>query len=380
MRKKGITKTAIVLAMIIVIIVAGVGVYLLVTRETPPKEKLAVGFTGWSETDDWAVSFQHFAELYCADIGLESYYADPEWDPAVQVDILQHFLDIPVDMLVFPAIDMVSARGVVAEAKDMGIPTVCVNADLNSSDVAFSIYMDNYGMAYELGKKAVEMVLQERGEVSGIIFESLVPFEWAFGEDRRDGFEKAFENYTDVEFISIESPDSVEISKEKSTSSINALGETPICVYAASGGNSYGLQKALEDLGLLYPNGDERHIPFMSFDANLANLYALRDKYVDYINMQPVHFYEPLGIYYAKKIVEEGLDCLPEVGTIVTADDVDLGGFYHKGINPWADPMWAPAKVVMRYGHKSLDTVGRIISYDDWDDPTLWYWLLRATE
>jgi ABC-type sugar transport system substrate-binding protein len=380
MREKGVTKIVIVIAIIVVIIVASVGVYLFATREAPQKEKLIVGFTGWAETNDWALSFRHFAELYCEDIGLETRYGDPEWNPAVQADILGHFLDVPVDMLVFPAIDMVSARGVVTRAKDAGIPSVCVNADLDSPDVAFSIYMDNYGMAYELGKKAVEMLLEQNGEVSGTVFEALVPLEWAFGEDRRDGFEKAFENYPNVEFVSIESPDSEEVSKERSTSAIGALAEPPICVYAASGGNSYGLQKALGDLGLLYPYGDESHIPFVAFDANLVNLHSLRDKYIDYINMQPVHFYEPLGIYYAKKIVEEGLDCLPEVGTIVTADDVDLGGKTHEGINPWADPMWAPAKVVMRCGHKSLDTVGRLISHDDWDDPTLWYWLLRATE
>lgn len=377
MRKKGVAPIILIIS-IVIVIVAGVGVYFLTTGEAPSKENLIVGFTGWAETNDWALSFRHFAELYCEDIGLETRYGDPEWDPAAQADILGHFLDVPVDMLVFPAIDMVSARGAVTRAKDMDIPSVCVNADLDSPDVAFSIYMANYDMAYELGEKAVEM-LQERGEVSGIIFESLVPLEWAFGEDRRDGFEKAFEGY-DVEFVSITSPDSEEVSKESSTSSIGALGEAPICVYAASGGNSYGLQKALEDLGLLYPRGDESHIPFVAFDANEVNLYSLRDNYIDYINMQPVHFYEPLGIYYAKKIVEEGLDCLPEVGAVVTANDVDLGGKTHNGINPWADPMWAPAKVVMRFGHKSLDTVGRIISHDDWDDPTLWYWLLRTTE
>ena len=124
----------------------------------------------------------------------------------------------------------------------------------------------------------------------------------------------------------------------------------------------------MKDLGL-----DPTKIFVCCIDAGPEVLDKIRAGEITIAVDQPCPFYNPIAVYYMVKYLEEGESALPKVGTIVTADDIDISGKPHLGTDIWAaKTAWSPAEISERGGHLWFKTNALVITKENADAQYLW--------
>jgi ABC-type sugar transport system substrate-binding protein len=127
--------------------------------------------------------------------------------------------------------------------------------------------------------------------------------------------------------------------------------------------------------------GNEDHVIFGSIDAGPSAIQAIRDRFVDFIVDQPTQYYNALVVHWIMKYLDAEKDpsVLPKTGDSVEADAVDLSSNAeeHVGVDPWAEPLWAPADVVPYEQdeselHPYIKTNHAVINDENVDEPYLW--------
>jgi ABC-type sugar transport system substrate-binding protein len=158
-------------------------------------------------------------------------------------------------------------------------------------------------------------------------------------------------------------------------SAIQSYGK-PDLVISCTGDATLGIVEALKKAYVYAPRGEEGHIPVVGWDASRTMLSLIREGSADLGIDQGNYFYCPMAIYYAKRIIELGKDAaLPKTGTTLTHIDVDIAalGKEHLGLNPWLTPeAWEPGKVVIGFGHPTIECAGMLFDSTNVNDPALW--------
>ena len=102
-------------------------------------------------------------------------------------------------------------------------------------------------------------------------------------------------------------------------------------IYGGNGPMAMGAVGAIEALG---KNPQDYFVA--TIDALPEVLEAIGEGKIDVALDQPCPFYTPLAVYYLVEFLEKGEEALPKPGDIVTAEDVNIEGKIHQGVDIWA--------------------------------------------
>jgi len=330
-----------------------------------------------NQSEAWHVATRIAGDMFAPDLGVELIVLDPNNDPAEQIKMAHDIapqVDGAVIIMVTP-----EARKVAEEFKKAkpNMPVIALDRDAPSEYIDLFIAFGNYEAGVTLGEGVVEGLTEKFGEPRGKVQIVTGDMSSPTARKRRDGCLEVLKKYPKIEVVNIvEATKWVDsVAQEKMMASLEAYGR-PDAVLCNFDGAATGSVNALKSKGWLKPVGDPDHVFIGSLDASTIVLKYMRDGSVDFTIAQPNLFYVPMGMYLAKKVIEEGYEALPKVGIDVEAEDIPIGKIAteHKGINPWKDPFWSPAKVVDRpeMKHPQLLTQGSLVTMENVDKPYFW--------
>jgi ABC-type sugar transport system substrate-binding protein len=323
-------------------------------------------------SNTWEAFFEKSFQWYCEDNGYGWISNQAQGDPATQVSQAVQMIDmVGVDGLIVAAQDKDASRPIVDAADAAGIPVFTCDADIDHPGVKMYIGFSGFRGGQILGEQLVEYLKNEVdpvGKVQGVVLEMLGPLGGASAIDRSEGFHDIIDQYPDVQILQAvgefqEAPAKVEAE------AILLANPNVDAVYSANGPMAVGAVEAMKSLGI-----DPTTVFVATMDANPEVLDRIKSGEIEVCLDQPCPFYNPIAVYYMAKYLEEGDAGLPEVGDIITTDDLKLStGVEHLGSDIWAnDSAWAPAEIKMQNGHLWFQTGAIVVTKENADAGYLW--------
>lgn len=318
----------------------------------------------------WEALFVKSFEWYCEDHGYKCTSMEAGNDPATQITQVRRMVDMGVDGLVIGAVESTALIPAVEYAKEHNVPVITANVDIYSPDVLLYIGFSGFESGKILAEEIVKYLRDEVepiGEVKGTVLEIRGTMGSATGEDRHNGFVSVLDEYPEVRVITVVGDWDMAQAKTAAETVLRAYEVDTI--YGDNGPMAMGAVGAIEALG---KNPQDYFVA--TIDALPEALEAIGEGKIDVALDQPCPFYTPLAVYYLVEFLEKGEEALPKPGDIVTAEDVNIEGKIHQGVDIWAhDEMWAPAPVVeTEYGHPWMQTRGILVTKDNYTLESLW--------
>ena len=163
--------------------------------ESDTGEKIAVVIS--TLNNPWFVVLGDTAEARAEELGYEATVFDSQNDTAKESDHFDNIITGGYAAILFNPTDADGSIANVRKAKDAGIPTFCIDREINSSEVAVTqILSDNYSGCVELGEYFVEKMNRtgKYVELLGILGDNNT---W----NRSDGFHSVVDNYPELEMV-----------------------------------------------------------------------------------------------------------------------------------------------------------------------------------
>jgi ribose transport system substrate-binding protein len=332
--------------------------------------KYKFGFDTGQITCAWEWLFVKAFEWYCEDNGYDSIVNEAKGDPAVQLTQSKQMIQAGVSGLIVTAFDSTGLKPIVDWANEANIPVFTTDGDINHPDVKMYIGYSGFLAGQKLGNMLVEYLKNEVepiGKVAGRVLEVLTPLGSATTLDRSGGFHSVVDQYPDIEVVQALGEGQETLAKAQ-TEAILRRDPHIDALYSGNGQMCNGAVNAMKELGI-----DPTKIFVCCIDASPEVLDKIRAGEIRVAVDQPCPFYNPIAVYYMVKYLEEGESALPKVGTIVTADDINISGKPHLGTDIWAaKTAWSPAEISEREGHLWFKTNALVITKENADAQYLW--------
>lgn len=164
-------------------------------QETQGKEKIAVIIS--TLNNPWFVVLADTAETRAEELGYEATVFDSQNDTAKESDHFENVIAGGYAAILFNPTDADGSIANVKKAKEAGIPTFCIDREINSNDVAVAqILSDNYAGCVELGQYFVKKMNQKGKyvELLGILGDNNT---W----NRSKGFHSVVDNYPELKMV-----------------------------------------------------------------------------------------------------------------------------------------------------------------------------------
>ncbi len=333
-------------------------------------EKYKFGYDTGQITCAWEWLFVKAFEWYCDDNGYDWINNEAGGDPAVQLTQSKRMIQTGVDGLIITSFDAEALKPIVDWANEANIPVFTTDGDINHPDVKMYIGYSGFLAGEKLGNMIVEYLKNEVepiGKVAGRVLEVVGPLGGATTIERGGGFHSVVDQYPDVVVVQALGEGRETLAKTQ-TEAILRRDPHIDALYSHNGQQANGAVNAMKDLGL-----DPTKIFVCCIDAGPEVLDKIRAGEITIAVDQPCPFYNPIAVYYMVKYLEEGESALPKVGTIVTADDIDISGKPHLGTDIWAaKTAWSPAEISERGGHLWFKTNALVITKENADAQYLW--------
>ena len=304
------------------------------------------GYSPLYMADDWFTTWTKAGQWYAEDNGIDLITSNPSADPAKQASQVKSMLNEGIDGLIISPVDSEASASIVDEAVANDVPVICSNSMSVNPKTKLFVAFDNYSAAEVCADLALQHLEDKYGEPRGQVLDVMGPQRMQTLVQRREGFEKPLDEYDGIEVHSIETDLSREDAQTKVTNFLRTEGELDV-VYAANPNAMLGAQSALERFDMRKPRGEEGHVYSTLFAANPPVVEAINNGYIDSALNQTPMFYGPISIKYMKMYLDADRDdsVFPEIGSEVTSDGLEISGNEHLGVNPWENPLWAPAQV-----------------------------------
>ena len=164
--------------------------------ESKGKKKIAVVIS--TLNNPWFVVLGHTAKERAVQLGYEATIFDSQNDTAKESDHFENIIAGGYAAILFNPTDADGSIANVKKAKDAGLPTFCIDREINSNDVAATqILSDNYTGCVELGQYFVKK-MDKKGtyvELLGILGDNNT---W----NRSKGFHSVVDNYPELKMVS----------------------------------------------------------------------------------------------------------------------------------------------------------------------------------
>ncbi|MCF7937660.1 MAG: sugar ABC transporter substrate-binding protein [Spirochaetales bacterium] len=305
------------------------------------KDVAFIGLAAHAVRNSWEDLYVKAFNWYSEDIGIRTTWTEAGYDAAAQITQARRMIDMGIDGLIISPWDMEALSTVMEYAKENGVPVICTNTTVNHS---YPLMFVGYGAergARKLGERIVDYLEDKYGEPRGTILEVSAGLGTSEDTVRGGGFHLAVDKYENIEVVTKVANASREEAK---TATLNTLrGGTNIdAVFAQNGSMGLGASAGLKE----YDDSNPKDVYIATVDAFPDILEEIKAGNIDVGLDQPPAFYNPIAIHYMLKYLEEGESALPDYGDTITAEDLTIRtGKKHLNVDPWAEPIWAPAEI-----------------------------------
>jgi len=168
-------------------------------QEAQGEEKIAVIIS--TLNNPWFVVLADTAKTRAEELGYEATIFDSQNDTAKESDHFENVIAGGYTAILFNPTDADGSIANVKKAKKAGIPTFCIDREINSNDVAVAqILSDNYAGCVELGQYFVKKMNQKGKyvELLGILGDNNT---W----NRSKGFHSVVDNYPELKMVAQQS-------------------------------------------------------------------------------------------------------------------------------------------------------------------------------
>jgi len=170
-------------------------------KEVQSHGKIAVVIS--TLNNPWFVVLGETAAERARQLGYEATIFDSQNDTAKETSHFENIIAAGYDAILFNPTDAEGSIANVKKAKDAGIPTFCMDREINSAEVAVAqILSDNYTGCVKLGQYFVKK-LNRKGtyvELLGLVGDNNT---W----NRSKGFHSVVDNYKDLKMVAQQSAD-----------------------------------------------------------------------------------------------------------------------------------------------------------------------------
>lgn len=301
-----------------------------VQEEKGSGEKIKIGVSIESLVAGMVVKSEETMVKTIEEMGGEVVEVIAEGDATKQNQQISNLIAQGVDAILCFAKDGSAIATAVEEAQNAGIPFILVNRAIQSESVipAAQVLANNEEMAYELLKWWGERA-REKGEKYRMI-ELIGDLTDEGAVNRKIGFERAVEEYSDVLSICAEVPTEWDLDKALN-GLLNAIkaNEDANLIITPSDFLWPSIKSALEQTDNWGKIGEENHFPVISFDGDEVGMQYLKDGY-SWANAAQNPVFEAQEAVKAAFSMAEGEEWLNSViddeGIIVTIDNIQEVG------------------------------------------------------
>ncbi len=321
--------------------------------------------------DEWMKVCDKAIHFYAEEQGWRVITQNADFKVEDQIKQLRYFVELGVDGIIWSPVDAKATAAIAEWCKEQGVPTVTYNTDVDTPAVAINVRFGSYEAAQKLAYEVIAYLEETYGKAEGVVISVQGDAANDADRERAEGYKDVFAQYPDITFIEYFTKSDAATAQRNVFAAIQQYGR-PVAIVAQNDLNARGAMTALERAGMLVPRGEEGHVFIACIGAAPEYIELIRQGYADRGLVQPNLFYGPLAMHFLTVILEQGEDALPPIGSVVTAEDLQITGGVHEGVAPWAEQVWAPATVEEAYGHRWFKVQGMLVTPENLDDPSIW--------
>lgn len=333
-----------------------------------------VGVSSYVTGGAWVTAFWEAGELYAQQNDIGWNLTSNTESVEKLISSFRQFTNQDYDGILAAIWDPEAPNEVIREATEQGIPVFTADGDATSEHVKMNVAFGNEKAGRVCAEEHVKNVREEKPNQNSY---RILNFRGPLGSGtvaskRNNGFEAGIAEEDDFEIVqTINAEHQRSTAKQKALEWLNA-NDPPDSIQCTNLSMGLGVQSALDELDLRYAKGEDGHIVQSQVDAGPEVNEMIVNGYIDFAIDQPNYFYMPIALYYMQQWYDEGDDAIPEIGTEITADDVDIQSTEFNGVDLWSEPTWAPAQIVEQNGHAKFETQGVVVNQDNVGDPYHW--------
>ncbi len=255
---------------------------------SPPRLTIGVSFETL-QTEYWVASFEAIRDDLSRR-GIAMLDAIADGDANRQLEQVQNFIARKVAGIIVVPKDAKTIIPMIKAANEAGIPIVLYNRPADRTEArSVAVVADNYAIS-----RATVEYMAAQARTSGRKYKALI-LVGDLGDinavSRRDGFDDAIKNYSDVIEVVARVP--TEWNQEKALAGVtNALQANPDIgfVFTSSDFLFPSIISALKTAGKYRKTGEEGHVILGGFDGDATAYRMLVEGYLDADGVQDVYF------------------------------------------------------------------------------------------
>ncbi len=264
----------------------------------------------------WFVVLAETAEKHVAELGYGAVIFDSQNDNARETDHFENIIAAGYDAILFNPTDADGSISNVEKAKKAGIPTFCMDREINSNSAAVTqILSDNYSGCVALGRYFVEQ-LNKKGtyvELLGLVGDNNT---W----NRSRGFHSVVDRYPDIKMVARQS---AEFDRNKAMEVMESILQAHPDIDAVFCGNDAMAMGAYQ---ALVSAGKADKIKVFGFDGAQDVVEAIRQGKIAATGMQFPKLMAKKSAEFAHQYLEGKRDFeqkIPIAVELVTRENVD---------------------------------------------------------
>lgn len=334
--------------------------------------------TIWGMFGSWENAYVSGGRFYARDHDLDFENFNSRMEEQTQISHIQSFVQQDADGILIGPVSATAPINAVENAASEGIPVMAANSEINTPELTMSVYIGNEPACERVGNEMVRYLTDEvspSGAAEGTVINIQGDLGMSIGASRNRGFMNAVEGHDGITVLEGRSNFSLEKAQENTFSLLQKEDGEVDALFAASGAMADGATNALERFG---KEPGDVFVGCMDGSPTVIDLFDAG--WVQAGFAQPTQFYLPLALYFQEQLRTEGEGAIPEPGTELTTDDFEITGNKHLGVDIWKGQSWAPAQVKERDGHAWLQTNGKLLTVDNYEDPSNWGQIFGAAD
>jgi len=287
-------------------------------KEDGPQKMAVVGST---LNNPWFVVLAESAADRAKELGYDATIFDSQNNTAKEAEHFENLIAAGYDAILFNPTDADGSVSNVKRAKASGIPTFCIDREVNALDGPVSqIISDNFSGCVELGIYFVRQ-LEKKGkyvELLGLVGDNNT---W----NRSNGFHSVVDHFPDLEMVAQQSAD---FDRSKAMEVLESIMQSHPDIDAVFCGNDAMAMGAYQ---ALVSAGKQDSVKVFGFDGAKDVMDAIKDGKIEATAMQSPKFMAQKAAEFADKYLNGQTDIskkTPIEVEVVNASNIDRFGAY----------------------------------------------------
>lgn len=271
----------------------------------------------------WFVVLGESAKQRAEELGYEAIIFDSQNDNAKEADHFENIIAADYKAILFNPTDADGSISNVEKAKKAGIPTFCMDREINSNKAAVAqVLSDNYSGCVALGEYFVKK-LQKKGryvELLGLVGDNNT---W----NRSRGFHSVVDNYPDIKMVAQQSAD---FDRHKAMEVMESILQAHPDIDAVFCGNDAMAMGAYQAIAAA---GKAQHIMVFGFDGANDVIDSIRDGKIVATGMQFPKIMARKSAEFADEYIKGRRDFeqkIPIAVELVTLENIEKYAAYGK--------------------------------------------------